>query len=199
MKLRAYSKQLKQVVNEFAKDYDKWIKESEKALKKDGLFDKEAYPMNVRERYWIEWRWFDMTIPSGVTDEMYKVESNRIQAMMDETRHNCVLAMRNGFAELINHLTDTLSGKLDGEKRRVRPEALEKIDKFFETFKYKNIFNDNQLQNLVVQAKDLLSDVTPKELRNDQSLTKLIHSGLNDITKELVESTETYKRKLSFD
>jgi hypothetical protein len=107
--------------------------------------------------------------------------------------------MRNGFAELINHLTDTLSGKLDGEKRRVRPEALEKIDKFFETFKYKNIFNDNQLQNLVVQAKDLLSDVTPKELRNDQSLTKLIHSGLNDITKELVESTETYKRKLSFD
>jgi hypothetical protein len=55
------------------------------------------------------------------------------------------------------------------------------------------------LQNLVVQAKDLLSDVTPKELRNGQSLTKLIHSGLNDITKELVESTETYKRKLSFD
>jgi len=199
MKLRAYSKQLKKVVNEFAGDYDKWIKESEKALKKDGLFDKEAYPMNVRERYWIEWRWFDMTIPSGVTEEMYKVESNRIQAMMDETRHNCVLAMREGFSELVTHLTDTLSGKLDGEKRRVRPEALEKIDKFFETFKYKNIFNDNQLQGLVVQAKDLLSDVTPKELRNDKSLTKLIHSGLNDITKELVESTETYKRKLSFD
>lgn len=199
IKLRAYSKQLKSVVNEFAKDYDKWIKESEKALKKDGLFDKEAYPMNVRERYWIEWRWFDMTIPSGVTDEMYKVESNRIQAMMDETRHNCVIAMREGFGEIVSHLTDTLSGKLDGEKRRVRPEALEKIDKFFETFKYKNIFNDNQLQDLVTKAKDLMSDVTPKELRNDKSLTKLIHSGLDDITKELVESTETYKRKLSFD
>ena len=180
------------------KDYDKWIKESSKALKKDGLFDKEAYPMNVRERYWIEWRWFDMVIPSGVTEEMRQVEADQFQSMMDETRHSCVIAMREGFGELVTHLTDTLNGKLDGEKRRVRPEALEKIDKFFETFKYKNIFNDNQLQGLVIQAKDLLSDVTPKDLRNDQSLTKLIHNGLNDITEELVSSTETYKRKLTF-
>ncbi len=199
MKMRAYSKQLKQVVNDFAKDYDKWIRESEKALKKDGLFDKESYPMNVRERYWIEWRWFDMVIPSGITNEMRQVEANQFQEMMNETRHNCILAMREGFGEIVSHLTDTLSGKLDGEKRRVRPEALEKIDRFFETFKYKNVFNDNQLQDLVGKAKDLLSDVTPKELRNDLSLTKLIHNGLDDITKELVESTETYKRKLSFD
>ena len=198
IKMRAYQKMLKKEVNIFAKDYDKWIKESSKALKKDGLFDKEAYPMNVRERYWIEWRWFDMVIPSGVTEEMRQVEADQFQSMMDETRHSCVIAMREGFGELVTHLTDTLNGKLDGEKRRVRPEALEKIDKFFETFKYKNIFNDNQLQGLVIQAKDLLSDVTPKDLRNDQSLTKLIHNGLNDITEELVSSTETYKRKLTF-
>ena len=101
IKIRTYTKQLKKEVNAFAKDYDKWIKESEKTLKKDGLFNKESYPMNVRNRYYIEWRWFDMTIPSGITDEMYKVESNRIQAMMDETRHNCIIAMREG---LVNSL-----------------------------------------------------------------------------------------------
>lgn len=198
IKLRAYVKMLKKEVNLFAKDYDKWIKESEKALKKDGLFDKESYPMNVRNRYSVEWRWFDMTIPAGITNEMYKVESDRIQTMMDETRHNCVIAMREGFGELVTHLTDTLNGKLDGQKRRVRPESLEKIDKFFETFKYKNIFNDAQLQNMVTQAKDLLVDVTPKDLRNDESLTKLIHSELSDMQEELTKSTETYKRKLTF-
>jgi len=106
--------------------------------------------------------------------------------------------MREGFGQLVMHLTDTLNGKLDGEKRRVRPESLEKIDKFFETFKYKNIFNDNQLQGIVTQAKDLLSDVTPKDIRNDESLTKLIHSELSDMQNELSKATETYKRKLTF-
>ena len=198
MKLRAYSKMLKKEVNIFAKDYDKWIKESEKTLKKDGLFNKEAYPMNVRNRYSIEWRWFDMTIPSGLTDEMYKVETDRIQAMMNETRHNCVIAMREGFGELVTHLSSTLNGKLNGEKRRVRPEALEKFDDFFNTFKYKNIFNDDQLQNMVSEAKSLLADVTPKDLRNDQSLEKLISHELNGLKEEITDATESYKRKLTF-
>jgi len=198
MKLRGYSTMLKKEVNEFAKDYDKWIKESEKALKKDGLFNKEAYPMNVRNRFWIEWRWFDLTIPSGITDEMYKVESQRIKQMMTETRDNCILAMREGFGEIVTHLSDTLSGKLNGEKRRIRPEALEKFNEFFDTFKYKNVFNDTQLQNMVTQAKDLLSDIAPKDLRNDESLSKLINHELNEIKEELTDATESYKRKLSF-
>lgn len=198
MKLRAYQKMLKKEVNLFAKDYDKWIKESEQALKKDGLFDKEAYPMNVRNRYYIEWRWFDMTIPSGLTEEMYEVETQRIKTMMEETRHNCVIAMREGFGELVTHLADTLSGKLNGEKRRLRPEALEKFDEFFKTFQYKNIFNDNQLQHMVKEAQLLLADVTPKDLRNDKSLEKLISHQMSGLKEEIENATESYKRKLTF-
>jgi len=198
IKLRAYMKMLKKEVDLFAKDYDKWINESEKALKKDGLFNKEDFPMNVRNRYLIEWRWFDMTIPSGITDEMYKIESDRIQTMMDETRHNCIIAMREGFGELVTHLADTMNGKASGEKRRVRPESLEKFNNFFDTFKYKNIFCDSQLQNMVTKAKDLLADITPKDLRNDQSLSKLISQELNGIKEEITNATETYKRKLTF-
>jgi hypothetical protein len=198
MKLRAYQKMLKKEVNIFAKDYDKWIKESEKALKKDGLFDKEAYPMNIRNRYYIEWRWFDMTIPSGLTDEMYQVETQRIKTMMEETRHNCVIAMREGFGGLVTHLADTLSGKLNGEKRRVRPEALEKFDEFFNTFKHKNIFNDDQLQHMVKEAQLLLADITPKDLRDDQSLSKLVSHELNGLKEEIENATESYKRKLTF-
>lgn len=198
MKLRGYQTLLKKEVNTFAKDYDKWIKESEKALKKDGLFNKEAYPMNVRNLYYIEWRWFDMTIPSGLTDEMYAVETQRIQAMMEETRHNCVIAMREGFGELVTHLADTLKGKLNGEKRRVRPEALEKFDQFFNAFKHKNIFNDAQLQHMVSEAQSLLADVTPKDLRDDHSLSKLISHELNGLKEEIENATESYKRKLTF-
>ena len=198
MKLRAFQKMLKKEVNLFAKDYDKWIKEASNLLKKDGLFNAEAYPMNVRDRYSIEWRWFDMTIPAGVTEEMYEVESQRIKAMMEETRHNCVIAMREGFGELITHLADTLNGKLNGEKRRIRPEALEKFDQFFNAFQHKNIFNDEQLQNMVKEAQFLLSDVTPKDLRDDQSLSKLVSQELNGLKEEIENATESYKRKLTF-
>jgi Fe-S cluster biosynthesis and repair protein YggX len=198
--LKAFSAQLSEKVAPFAAQYKKHINEAKIQLIKDGLFNKDDYPSpdEIASKFWIYWRFFDMVIPSGATDAVYKEESQRIKDLFTQTRTETILALRNGFAELVTHLSETMNGKAKGEKKRVRPEAIEKVMKFFDTFKYKNVFSDNELDALVTQAKDLLIDVEPKDLRDDKSLAKLVSEELGDIKEQLDDSIETFKRKLTF-
>jgi len=199
-KLKAFSNDLQEKIIPFVSQYKKYINEAKLQLGKDDLFDKEDYPdpNDIGSKFWIYWRYFDMTIPSGATDAIYKEESNRIKELFRQTRTETILALRGGFADLVTHLAETMNGKSKGEKKRVRPEAIEKVMKFFETFQYKNVFKDNELDVLVNQAKDLLIDIEPKDLRDDKSLAKLISNELGDIKTQLDDSIETFKRKLSF-
>lgn len=199
-KLKSFNSDLKEKVTPFAAQYKKHINEAKIQLMKDGLFDKEDYPHpnEIANKFWIYWRFFDMTIPSGATDAIYKEESQRIKDLFTQTRTETIMALRTGFAELVTHLADTMNGKAKGEKKRVRPEAIEKVMKFFETFQYKNVFKDNELDGLVTQAKDLLIDVEPKDLRDDKALAKLVSTELSDIKEKLDDSIETFKRKLTF-
>ena len=199
-KLKEFSNSLQEKVAPFISQYKKYINEARLQLGKDGLFSRDDYPdpSDIASKFWIYWRFFDMTVPSGATDAIYKEESNRIKELFTQTRTETILALRGGFAELVTHLADTMNGKSKGEKKRVRPEAIEKVMKFFETFQYKNVFKDSELDGLVTQAKDLLIDVEPKDLRDDKSLSKLINNELGEIKEQLDDSIETFKRKLTF-
>lgn len=198
--LKGYSKQLKEAVEPFVSQYKKFISEASIELGKDDLFDKDDYPHpnEIAEKFWIYWRFFDMTIPSGATEAVYKEETKRIKDLFTQTRTETILALREGFGELVTHLAETMNGKAKGKKMRVRPEAIDKVMKFFDTFQYKNVFKDGELDNMVTQAKDLLIDVEPKDLRDDKSLAKLINDELGDIKEQLDGSIEIFKRKLTF-
>ena len=199
-KLQEFSKQLQNHVKPFVKQYSEHIKEAKIQLEKDGLFNEEDYPNpnEIGSRFWIYWRMFDMVIPSNATDAIYKEESKRIKDLFTQTRTETILALREGFGEIVTHLSETMNGKVKGEKKRLRPEAIEKVMNFFDTFQYKNVFKDIELDGLVTQAKDLLIDIEPKDLKNDESLTKLINTELDDIKTQLDNSVETFKRKLTF-
>jgi hypothetical protein len=199
-KLQEFSKQLQDHVKPFVEQYSTHIKEAKKQLEKDNLFNKEDYPDpdEIGSRFWIYWRMFDMVIPSNATDAIYKEESKRIKSLFTQTRTETILALREGFGDLVTHLADTMNGRAKGEKKRVRPEAIEKVVSFFDTFQYKNVFKDSELDSLVTQAKEILIDIEPKDLRDDKSLAKLISTELGDIKEQLDSSIETFKRKLTF-
>jgi Fe-S cluster biosynthesis and repair protein YggX len=200
VKLKEFSDQLKEAVVPFVAQYKQHIEEAKEELEKDGLFDKEDYPDSneIGDRFWIYWRMFDMTVPSNASDAIYKEESKRIKDLFTQTRTETILALREGFGEIVTHLAETMNGKAKGKKMRVRPEAIEKVMKFFDTFQYKNVFKDGELDGLVKQAKELLIDVEPKDLRDDKSLAKLINNELGDIKSQLDDSIEIFKRKLTF-
>ena len=183
-------------VDEFCEQYNTFIADAEENLEE--YFNPSDYPKDIRRTFDIYWRFFEMTIPSGITEEEYKEESKRFKEMMEETKQVGILALREGFAEIVTHLTDTLSGKMDGNSRRVRQDSIDKVVEFLDEFNAKNIFKDTELENLIKSAKDVVEGITPKDLNSDKELTKEINKELSSIGEQLEESIETVRRKLSF-
>jgi|PlaIllAssembly_1097288.scaffolds.fasta_scaffold04219_7 hypothetical protein len=182
-------------VDEFADHYNMYIEE---AREESEEFNEQDYPLDIKSRFGISWRFFEMTIPSSITNEMKAEENKRFNDLMQQAKHEAVLALRTGFAEIVTHLTDTLSGKLDGEEKRLRASSIEKVTEFFKEFQSKNVFNDSELESLIKKAKNVVRGVTPKDLREDEDLTKQIHKQLGEIKKELDSSTEKVRRRFSF-
>lgn len=199
-RLDGYIKKLKKAVNKFCKEYDAFIDEAESVLGADKLFNPTDYPSkaDIRNKFSISYRFFDLTIPSHINEEMRKEETENFQSLMKQTQEMGVLALREGFGDIVTHLTDTLTGKLDGEKKRLHQDSIDKIGQFFKMFQHKNIFQDVELENIIKDAMLIIEDVDSQELRKDKDLTKLINDQLGSVKQELDNCITSYKRKVSF-
>jgi hypothetical protein len=129
---------------------------------------------------------------------MQAEESANFKALMEQTKEMGILALREGFADIVNHLTTTLQGKVEGENKRLRQNSIDKISQFFKSFQSKNVFEDTELENIIKDALLIIEDVDSSELRKDKELTKIISKQLGEVKKELDKSIITYKRKVSF-
>lgn len=199
-RLDGYNSLLHKAVNKFVRQYNNFIDDAEKNLSPGKLFNPSDYPQKnqIRNKFGIFYRFFDLSVPTHISNEMRKEETENFQALMKQTQEMGVLALREGFAELVTHLTNTLTGKLDGEKKRLHQDSITKITDFFETFKARNVFNDKELEDIINDAIIIVGDVDSKELAKDKDLTKLINDQMVDVKKELDKSIVSYKRKVSF-
>ena len=184
-------------IEKFTEEYEQYILEAEKILSPYGLFNPLDYPMDIKKRFSITYRFFELIIPSKLTDEIYKEEQQKFIDLANETRNMGILALKEGFADIVTHLTDTLTGKLDGESKRVRQEAINKFEEFWEIFQSKNIFKDNELEKIIKDAKEIMEGVD-KDALKDKELVKLVNDEMLKIKKEVDSSIVSFKRKISF-
>ena len=129
---------------------------------------------------------------------MRETEIKNFQNLMQQTKEMGILAMRESFAKIVTHLTDTLKGKIDGENKRLHQESIEKVKEFFVNFEKKNIFNDIELGNIVKDALMIVEDIDSAELRKDLDLTKLISNQLDVVKNQIDSCVSSYKRKVTF-
>ena len=176
--------------------YEREIEKSKKSLKH--LHNPSDYPMDLRNEFSINWRFFEMTIPAGISEELQQEETKKFKNLMEETKRMGVLALREGFSEIISHLTAMIQGLLDGESRRIRNDSLNKIQDFFTEFKAKNIFKDEELESLITKANSIVKNISINSIKTDNALATKINDGLKVIEKELEKSTEKIKRKFTF-
>ena len=81
------------------------------------------------------------------------------------------------MARLVEHLSERLRGDDDGRPKVFRDSAVANLQQFFERFQTLNIHSNEQLDQLVEQARHLVSGVRPGQLRTSDSLRKEISSG----------------------
>jgi hypothetical protein len=185
-------------VEDFASEYPKYIKEAKAILEPDGMFNKADYPEDVRNLFSIHWRFFDLAIPTQLSDALKEQEREQFNNIMEQTKNLGIHALRKAFNEIVTDLHDTLTGKLDGEKKRMNQTKLDKIAEFLNLFKSKNVFNDKDLENLIVEAQELTVGIESKELTKDKELAEALAEEMGKIKETLNGMVDTYERKISF-
>ncbi len=152
------------------------------------LYDPADYPESLRGLFSMEWEFPAVEPPDylmQLNPELYEQECQRVAARFDESVELAEAAFMDELAKLVSHLTERLSGQSDGKPKVFRDSAIENLTGFFERFRQLNVRSNDQLDELVDQAQQIVQGVQPQTLRDNHGLRQTVASELAEVQNVL--------------
>jgi hypothetical protein len=152
------------------------------------LFNASDYPPEVRELFTLAWEFPSVEPPSylmRLNPEIYAQEQERISRRFEEAVQLAEQAFMSEFSKLLSHLTERLANDGNGERRIFRDTAVTNLTEFFERFRHLNVRSNQDLDQLVEQAQQMVSGVTPQDLRDDGDLRQQIATQMSQVQNDL--------------
>ena len=166
------------------------------------LFNEADYPLNIRSKFGFEWRYITLQTPGKsnvLSPELYQREKEKFSEMMEETRQLAMAALRQEFADHVNHLVNRLTNNEDGTPKVFKSSMIEKMQGYLDSFDARNMFQDSALAELVEQAKELVGEVSASSLRDNAGLREQIRKAMESV-RETMDSNivDLPRRKIRF-
>ena len=203
-KLEAYKTERAALVEEFLAVYIEQGKTTQEKL--GPLFNPQDYPSvsQVRAKFYFDYSIFAFGVSEGlkaISQELYQQEVDKLQTTLQSAASEITAAMRQTVYDLLTNLQDKLTpDETTGEKKILHKAAIENVKKFLETFNLKNVTNDTELEAIVGQVRDLLSNTDAQSLRASDSFRDKMRDSLTGITSKLSTMVEIKAgRKFLFD
>jgi hypothetical protein len=104
------------------------------------------------------------------------------------------------MGKLVQHMAERLRDGADGKPLRFKETTVSNLVEFLENFEFRNVTDDQQLQQIVKQARGLLQGVGADDLRNTGELRTKVQSGMASLAAELdTMVTRAGSRKFRFE
>ena len=148
------------------------------------LYNDADYPGSLRGLFAVEWDFPSCEAPEyllRLNPQLYEAERQRMVARFDEAVKLAEEAFTAEFSRLVSHLTERLSGGVEGERKIFRDSALGNLSEFFERFRSLNVRSNGELDRLVETAQRTLAGVDPHIVRNSASLRQQITTQLSAV------------------
>lgn len=145
------------------------------------LFDVGDYPPSLINEFAVRWDFPSVEPPDylrQLSPELYRQEAARVAARFDEAVQLAETAFIEELSKLVAHLTERLTGEDDGKPKVFRDSAVENLTDFFDRFRRLNVRSNDQLDELVGQARTIIRGVVPQSLRDDTSLRQKVAGEL---------------------
>ncbi len=187
--IQAYQGQRDELVEAFLDQYEDLQNEARDRLA--GQFNADDYPTRerVREAFGVGHRYLTLNVPAAlerVNREIYERQLRAAEVQWAHASDEIRDALRASFAELVGHMTDRLGFDPDtGRPRVFRNTMVEHMEAFLSTFEHRNLTSDNDLQALVQQARDIMSGVTPEQLRGVDNVRNGVQARFAEIQASL--------------
>ncbi len=152
------------------------------------LFNADDYPSSLAGEFDLQWDFPSIEPPDylrHLNPQLYEQECQRVQNRFDEAVQLAEQAFLDELSGLVQHLADRLKGDVDGKPRIFRDSALENFTEFFGRFQSLNIRSNEQLDQLVERARNILRGVEPDQLRSSTSLREQLSSQLASVQTSL--------------
>lgn len=152
------------------------------------LFDASDYPVSLIGLFAIEHDYPSVEPPDylrQLNPELYQQECQRVQSRFDEAVQLAEQAFLEELVRLVDHITERLSGTDDGKPRVFRDSAVTNLIEFFERFRTLNVRSNEQLDELVARAQQVLGGVNPQQLRDSATLRQRVVTQLSGVQSSL--------------
>ncbi len=129
------------------------------------LFNAGDYPDSLIGMFDIQWDFPSVEPPNylrQLNPQLYEQEAQRVAARFDEAVQLAEQAFMEELAALVSHLTERLAGNYDGKPKTFRDTSVTNLTDFFERFRRLNVRSDEQLDELVQRAQQVVRGCSHK-------------------------------------
>ena len=197
-KLCQFKEDFNRSVADFLGSYDDLRKTAIDCLGR--LFNELDYPVDLKSKFSFIWRFIVLDVPNGNTallaPEVYEREKEKFVQTMEQARELAVESLRTEFAELISRITERFTTGPDGKLKVFKNATVHNFYEFFETFKERNIFRDEQLRQLVEKARTILDGKSAESIRSNSRLKEQIRSEMGVVEEAMAEILTRPRRKI---
>lgn len=185
-RMREYEEELAEAVGTLDRHYTELKSAARERL--GTLFNESDYPGSLEEMFEITWD-FPSVEPPGylqqLNPQLYQQECQRMHQRFDEAVPLAEEAFIAELAKLVSHLSERISGEVDGKAKVFRDSAVGNLTEFFQRFGELNVRSDEQLDALVADAQRIVQGVQPQELRDNPGLRQHVATELSRVQSVL--------------
>jgi hypothetical protein len=184
--MREFRDQLDEAVAELGLHYDSLKSAASRRL--GTLYDPTDYPSSLGGMFSVEWDFPSVEAPDYLRQlhpELYEQECQRVQQRFSEAVRLAEEAFIAELAKLVSHLTERISGIEDNKPKIFRDSAVSNLTEFFERFRQLNVRSNDQLDQLVADAQQIVRGVEPQQLRDNQGLRQHVATELSAVQSVL--------------
>lgn len=152
------------------------------------LFNASDYPESLQGLFHVAWDFPNVEPPEYLRElspDVYRQECQRVAARFDEAIQLAEQAFIEELQQLVAHLTERLTGQVDGKPKIFRDSAVENLTEFFDRFRRLNVRSNRELDELVAQCGRVVQGVEPQSLRESQGLRRAIAGELSQVQASL--------------
>ena len=197
--LQPYLEEMKagfdRLVAEFEENYPEAIMEAEANLGEH--FQLWDYPVEIKTRFSFDWRFMRLPWSAGfVSPEVQDEEIQKYTDLMAEARTLAVAGLRKQFAVIVSHLVKELSPDGKGRIKAIKKDVFDRLLDFFDEFRQKNIFQDEELSQLVAEAQMAMSGLDEADDLSQSWLGRHLQEQFSALQERIDEAIIDRPRRL---
>jgi hypothetical protein len=176
------------LVESFLAAYPGLSQDAAKRLR--GLYNPADYPPidEVGRQFSFSWQYVSFGVPDalkGVSQQVWEQEREKAAQRMAEASSEIQQVLRESMARLVQHMADRLKETPEGKPVRFKESTVSNLVEFLANFEFRNVTDDQELQQLVARARYLLQGVEADDLRTTGDLRTRVQQGMAAIGAEL--------------